>query len=132
MTPADFGVCLAYVATGILLAYAVSRVLLGLGVALLADPTDVRSELPRATGRLVATVALLVGAGMVLLLLDASPGQVEGGTAIERQARRMGLVLMGLALVLGIAAGRLSSIRRRAQWEREPPPIPGERGGATC
>ncbi|HMJ76938.1 MAG TPA: hypothetical protein VK507_13255 [Iamia sp.] len=99
-----------------------ARTLYRTGAVFLDDVFEDKPELATAVNRLLVTGFYMLNLGYASFLLRADP--VDGATAgIETLARKLGILLVSLALVHFVNMAVFWRLRRRNEVRTLPPPV---------
>ena len=116
------GVYLTYAVLAVGLTAWLARTLYRTGAVFLEDVFEDKPELATAVNRLLVTGFYMLNLGYASFLLRADP--VDGATAgIETLARKLGILLVSLAVVHFVNIAVFWRLRRRNEVRHLPPPV---------
>lgn len=114
-----------YIGSALAVTIWLARTLFNNGAVFLADTFDTRPELASAVNRLLVTGFFMLNLGYALFLTGI--GQVEtAAEATEELARRIGFLLVSLAVVHFVNLVVFNRIRANSRANLVPPLAPGD------
>lgn len=129
MSDADYQVVVyaTYALVAVGLTAWLARTLYRTGAVFLADVFEGQPDLASAVNRLLVTGFYMLNLGYAFFLLQTDDPPVGAGGAIESLARKLGVLLVSLALLHFVNMAVFWKLRRRNEVRTLPPPVAPQR-----